>query len=85
MDKKRGKGVSRKSTLGHVTKDRYYVKCPQLSTRGGAHCTEIDFALSFGAVIVKMIDLSKTESRDFFGIILDQENSQKLHLLPKSC
>ena len=51
----------------------------------GAHCTEIDFALSFGAVIVKMIDLSKTESRDFFGIILDQENSQKLHLLPKSC
>ena len=53
--------------------------------RGGAHCTEIDFALSFGAVLVKMIDLSKTESRDFFGIILDQENSQKLHLLPKSC
>ena len=31
----------------------------------GAHCTEIDFALSFGAVLVKMIDLSKTESRDF--------------------
>ena len=52
---------------------------------GPPHCTEIDFALSFGAVIVKMIDLSKTESRDFFGIILDQENSQKLHLLPKSC
>ena len=52
---------------------------------GGAPCTEIDFALSFGAVIVKMIDLSKTESRDFFGIILEQENSQKLHLLPKSC
>ena len=52
---------------------------------GGAHCTEIDFALSFGAVIVKMIDLSKTESRDFFGIILDQKNSQKLHLLLKSC
>ena len=50
-----------------------------------AHCTEIDFALSFGAVIVKMIDLSKTESRDFFGIILDQKNSQKLHLLTKSC
>ena len=47
------------------------------------HCTEIDFALSFGAVIVKMIDLSKTESRDFFGIILDQKNSQKLHLLSK--
>ena len=42
------------------------------------HCTEIDFALSFGAVLVKMIDLSKTESRDFFGIILGQENSQKL-------
>ena len=51
----------------------------------GAHCTEIDFAWSFGAVIVKMIDLSKTESRDFFGIILGQENSQKLYLLPKSC
>ena len=50
-----------------------------------AHCTEIDFALSFGAVLVKMIDLSKTESRDFFGIILGQENSQKLYLLPKSC
>ena len=49
------------------------------------HCTEIDFALSFGAVLVKMIDLSKTESRDFFGIILGQENSQKLYLLPKSC
>ena len=51
----------------------------------GAHCTEIDFALSFGAVLVKMIDWSKTESRDFFGIIIDQENSQMLHLLPKSC
>ena len=37
----------------------------------GAHCTEIDFALSFGAVIVKMIDLSKTGTRDFFDIILD--------------
>ena len=51
---------------------------------GGAHCTEIDFALSFGAVIVKMIDLSKTESRNFFGILLGQEKSQKLYLLPKS-
>ena len=30
------------------------------------HCTEIDFALSFGAVIIKMIDLSKTVSNDFF-------------------
>ena len=49
---------------------------------GGAHCTEIDFALSFGAVIVKMIDLSKTESRDFFDIILYQTKSQQLHLLP---
>ena len=37
----------------------------------GAHCTEMDFALSFGAVIVKMIDLSKTGTRDFLGIILD--------------
>ena len=61
-------------------------------TRGGealapphTHCTEIDFALSFGAVILKMIDLSKTESRDFFGIILVQKKSQKLHLLTKSC
>ena len=45
----------------------------------------IDFALSFGAVIAKIIDFSKSESRDFFGIILDQKNSQKLHLLPKSC
>ena len=40
-----------------------------------AHCTEINFALTFGAVIVKMIDLSKTVSRDFFGIISDQKNS----------
>ena len=31
----------------------------------GGHTTEIDFALSFGVVIVKMIDLSKTESRDW--------------------
>ena len=46
-----------------------------LTLKDPAHCTEIDFALSFGAVIVKMIDLSKTESRDFFGIILGQENS----------
>ena len=43
---------------------------------GGPHCTEIDLALSFGVVIVKMTDLSKTESRDFFGIILDQKNSK---------
>ena len=50
-----------------------------------AHCTKIDFALSFGAVIVKIIDLSKSNSGDFFGIILDQKNSQKLHLLPKTC
>ena len=60
-------------------KNRGNLSAPQ------SHCTEIDFALSFGAVIVKMIDLSKTESRDFFGIILDQKNSQKLHLLAKSC
>ena len=65
-----------------LTKIRFKLIC---HNGWGAHCTEIDFALSFGAVIVKMIDLSKTESRDFFGIILDQENSQKLHLLPKSC
>jgi hypothetical protein len=45
-------------------------------------CTEIDFALSFGADIVKMIDLSKTGTRDFFDIILDQKNPQELHLLP---
>ena len=56
-----------------------------MSWGGHTHCTEIDFVLSFGVVIVKMIDLSNTESRDFFGIILDQKNSQKLHLLPKSC
>ena len=30
-----GKGVSRKSMLDHVTKGRYHIKCPQLSTRGG--------------------------------------------------
>ena len=51
----------------------------------GAHCTEIDFALSFGGVMVKMIDLSKTGTRDFFDIILDQKNAQELYLLPKSC
>ena len=28
-------GVCRKPTLGHVTKGRYHVKCPHLSTRGG--------------------------------------------------
>ena len=48
---------------------------PRGSPGAGAHCTEIGFALSFGAVLVIMIDLSKTESRDFFGIILGQENS----------
>ena len=52
---------------------------------GGAHCTKIDFALSFGAVMVKMIDLSKTGTRDFFDIILDQKNAPELYLLPKSC
>ena len=61
------------------------IKDEKAKDKVGAHCTEIDFALSFGAVIVKMIDLSKTESRDFFGIILDQKKSQELHLLPKSC
>ena len=35
VDKKRGEGVSRKCLLGHVTKGRYLVKCPQLSSRGG--------------------------------------------------
>ena len=50
-----------------------------------AHCTEINFALSFGGVMVKMIDLSKTGTRDFFDIILDQKNAQELYLLPKSC
>ena len=39
-----------------------------------AHCTEIDFALSSGAGTVKMINLSKTGTRDFFDIILDQKN-----------
>ena len=48
------------------------VRNPGGGGRRGAHCTEIDFALSFGAVIVKMIDLSKNDSRDFFGIILEQ-------------
>ena len=33
--KREGEGVSRNSTLGHVTKGRCDVKCPQLSTRGG--------------------------------------------------
>ena len=31
---RKGGGVSRKSSLGHVTKGRYHEKCPQLSTRG---------------------------------------------------
>ena len=26
-------GLSRESTLGHLTKSRYYVKCSKLSTR----------------------------------------------------
>ena len=71
--------VHNHTTPGSIHKRRWNI------LGGGAHSTEIDFALSFGAVIVKMIDLSKTESRDFFGIILDQKKSQKLHLLPKSC
>ena len=33
--RREGEGVSRNSTLGHVTKGRCHVKCPQLSTRGG--------------------------------------------------
>ena len=53
--------------------------------RGGrAHCTETDFAWSFGAVS-KNDNLSKTGTRDFFDIILDQKNAQELYLLPKSC
>ena len=51
---------------------------------GGAHCTEIDFALSFGADIVKIIDLFKTGTRGYYDIILDQ-NAQELYLLPKNC
>ena len=35
VDKKRGVGVSGKSTVGHVTKDRKHVKCQFLSTQGG--------------------------------------------------
>ena len=54
-------------------------------TGRGAHCTEINFALSLGGVMVKMIDLSKTGTRDFFDIILDQTNPQGLYLLPKCC
>ena len=52
---------------------------------GGAHCTEIDFVLSFGAAIVKMIDLSKTGPRDFFDIIINQKNPKGIYLLPKNC
>ena len=32
--KKEGGGGSRKSRLGHMTKGKYHVKCPKLSTRG---------------------------------------------------
>ena len=35
MDKKKGEGVSRKSTLGHVIKARYHANRPKLSTIGG--------------------------------------------------
>ena len=37
VDKKRGGtgGLIRESTLGHLTKSRYHVKCSQLSTRRG--------------------------------------------------
>ena len=36
VNKKRGEGVSRKSTLGHVTRGqgRYHMKSPKLSSRG---------------------------------------------------
>jgi hypothetical protein len=27
--------------IGHVTKDRYYVKCPQLTTRVGQYCVNL--------------------------------------------
>ena len=50
---------------------------------GGEHCTGSWLALSFGDVIVKMIDLSKTATRDFFDIILDQKYPQELYLLLK--
>ena len=36
------------------------------------HCTEINFALSFGAAIVKKVDSSKTESRNFYHIRLEK-------------
>ena len=49
VDKNRGDGVSRKSTLGDVTKGRYHVKCSQLSTRGGALCVQMEFTRTFEA------------------------------------
>ena len=51
------------------SQERKLAKCTSV------HCTEIDFALSFGAVIVKMTDLSKTESRDFFTLVKNDPNS----------
>ena len=45
VDKKRGEGVSRKSTLGHVTKGRYHVNCPQLSTQGERGQNSVKFGL----------------------------------------
>ena len=74
-----------KRSLDYLHLSNFHKQDEENNEMGGAHCTEIDFALSFGAVLVKIIDWSKTESRDFFGIILGQENSQKLYLLPKSC
>ena len=35
-----GEGVSRKSTLGHMTKGSYHEKCPLLSTGGGQNWIE---------------------------------------------
>ena len=44
VDRKRGEGVSKKSTLGHVTKGRYHVKFNNCPLEGGGRqiCTIFD-------------------------------------------
>ena len=60
MDKNRGHGVRRKSTLGHVTEGRHYVKRPQLSTREGE--------VGKNLVLVKALVVKNSALHDFgFG------------------
>ena len=53
------------SVRNHVKTRNLFVCHEFQQWGGGAHCTEIDFALSFGAVIVKMIYRGSPDSTNF--------------------